>query len=401
MNPLVWLARGLRERGHSPVFLLTPHYAHRVEGLEWHPIGTEEDFLRMARDPDLWKPVKGTLRVAAAMVESMDTFQQAFHALGERFDLVVTTSFSFAASCVAEAAGIPRLMLHLQPVCVRSVGDFPIMGDELRFFHRAPAFVKRTLFGMADLLLNPLLLPSLNRFRKTLGLEPWQDFYREALMSGEGVGLLYPDWFAPPQPDWPQVVKQFGFPIPTEPPPELPAALATWIDAGEPPVVWTHGSANLHIEEFHRVAVAASADVNTRALLVSKVAPAIPLPAGMFHFPHVAFESLFPKCRAVVHHAGIGTTAKAFHAGIPQLAIPLAHDQFDNAARIERLGAGLRCRKSARSASAAFGRLIRSEEFTRSVAQCQALAQADKKLSNLCDFAEQLAGHVFDRPSIR
>ena len=29
-----------------------------------------------------------------------------------------------------------------------------------------------------------------------------------------------------------------------------------------------------------------------------------------------AFERLFPRCRAVVHHGGIGTTAKALHAGI-------------------------------------------------------------------------------------
>jgi UDP:flavonoid glycosyltransferase YjiC (YdhE family) len=42
----------------------------------------------------------------------------------------------------------------------------------------------------------------------------------------------------------------------------------------------------------------------------------------------------------MVHHGGIGTTAQALAAGIPQLVIPFSHDQPDNAARIERLGVG-------------------------------------------------------------
>jgi rhamnosyltransferase subunit B len=44
----------------------------------------------------------------------------------------------------------------------------------------------------------------------------------------------------------------------------------------------------------------------------------------------------------LVHHGGIGTTAQALRAGRPQLVIPMAHDQFDNAARVKRLGVGSR-----------------------------------------------------------
>jgi len=40
----------------------------------------------------------------------------------------------------------------------------------------------------------------------------------------------------------------------------------------------------------------------------------------------------------LVHHGGIGTSAQALTAGIPQLVVPFAHDQFDNAARLMRLG---------------------------------------------------------------
>jgi len=58
----------------------------------------------------------------------------------------------------------------------------------------------------------------------------------------------------------------------------------------------------------------------------------------------------------VVHHGGIGTTARALAAGTPQLVLPLAWDQPDNAARVRRLGAGsslgARHRSAARLAEA-------------------------------------------------
>jgi len=53
--------------------------------------------------------------------------------------------------------------------------------------------------------------------------------------------------------------------------------------------------------------------------------------------PHGA---LFPRAAAVVHHGGVGTTAQGLRAGCPALIVPHAHDQFDNAARVERLGLG-------------------------------------------------------------
>ena len=53
-----------------------------------------------------------------------------------------------------------------------------------------------------------------------------------------------------------------------------------------------------------------------------------------------SFLGLFPLCAAVVHHGGIGTVAKALTTGTPQLILPIAFDQFDNAARVMGLGVG-------------------------------------------------------------
>jgi rhamnosyltransferase subunit B len=49
---------------------------------------------------------------------------------------------------------------------------------------------------------------------------------------------------------------------------------------------------------------------------------------------------LLPAASALVHHGGIGSCAQALRAGIPQVMVPQAYDQFDNAMRVERLGVG-------------------------------------------------------------
>jgi rhamnosyltransferase subunit B len=59
-----------------------------------------------------------------------------------------------------------------------------------------------------------------------------------------------------------------------------------------------------------------------------------------------ALSRLLPYAKALVHHGGIGTVSQAFAAATPQLITPFAHDQFDNAARVERLGCGFQIHSS-------------------------------------------------------
>jgi hypothetical protein len=64
------------------------------------------------------------------------------------------------------------------------------------------------------------------------------------------------------------------------------------------------------------------------------------LPGGVRQFDYVPFSVVLPRCAALIHHGGIGTTAQAIAAGAPQLVVPTTHDQPDNAVRIRRLGLG-------------------------------------------------------------
>eukprot|EP00750_Incisomonas_marina_P017268 INCI20186.1.p1 GENE.INCI20186.1~~INCI20186.1.p1 ORF type:complete len:471 (-),score=63.73 INCI20186.1:134-1546(-) len=53
-----------------------------------------------------------------------------------------------------------------------------------------------------------------------------------------------------------------------------------------------------------------------------------------------AFDALFPRCCAVLHHGGSGTTATAAFHGLPQAVCPFMWDQFGWANTVHRLGLG-------------------------------------------------------------
>ena len=52
------------------------------------------------------------------------------------------------------------------------------------------------------------------------------------------------------------------------------------------------------------------------------------------------YDWLFPRCAAVVHHGGVGTTASGLRAGLPSILVPIVADQLLWAQRVEELGAG-------------------------------------------------------------
>ena len=116
-------------------------------------------------------------------------------------------------------------------------------------------------------------------------------------------------------------------------------ALATPLAAELRGLPWL--STALQSGDFFEVSAQAAARLGRRAvLLVGQDAAALsrcrsPDTIAVDYAPHAA---LFPRAAANVHHGGIGTTGQAMRAGKPMLVVPFAHDQPDNAWRVERLG---------------------------------------------------------------
>jgi rhamnosyltransferase subunit B len=115
--------------------------------------------------------------------------------------------------------------------------------------------------------------------------------------------------------------------------------LERFFGEGEPPIVFALGSSAVWIAgDFWEKAAAAAQRLGRRAILVTGPVTPAGLPEGVRAFPYVPYSSAFPRATAVVHQAGIGTLAQALRAGRPQLIVPVAFDQPDNARRAAALG---------------------------------------------------------------
>jgi rhamnosyltransferase subunit B len=118
------------------------------------------------------------------------------------------------------------------------------------------------------------------------------------------------------------------------------------------------------------------------------------LPEGAHHVAYAPFSSLLPRLSLLIHHGGIGTSAQTLAAGIPQIVVPFAHDQFDNAARLRRLGVSrtLRVTSSATDWSAAIRDLTQSTETQIRVAEiAERMTREPSGASAAADRLEALA----------
>ena len=165
------------------------------------------------------------------------------------------------ARIAQEKLGLPTATVHLQPTVIRSLVDHGMFG-KMRISSSQPMWFKRALFRFIDwAAIDRLLQRPLNDFRSIAGPAARRAGARSGwLHSPQCVIGFFPDWFAPPQPDWPPNVHLVGFPLwdgasdaPSARAP-LPDAAQEFLDAGEPPVIVTPGSAAATMQRlFHRV----------------------------------------------------------------------------------------------------------------------------------------------------
>jgi UDP:flavonoid glycosyltransferase YjiC (YdhE family) len=344
VHPFVGLGQALLARGHRATLATNVHFedlAKRV-GLDFVAVGDEALFREVTEDPDLWHPVRGFRLVVKATLLAM---RPIYELIASRYasdgTVVAAELTAYGARIAQEALGVPMVSVHNQPGVFRSATAVPAWPG-YRMARRLPVWGRRLLYRVADATwVDPLLAPTINAFRAELGLPPVQrilNWWNSSLCNL----CLFPDWFGAPQSDWPaQNIVTTGFPLFDEggqhpPDPEV----ERFLTACAPPVVFTAGSEMRHAHEFFEAAVDACRRLGRRGMLLSRHPEQVPesLPAEVRHFGYIPFSRLFPRVAAVVHHGGVGTAALALEAGLPQLVMPMAHDQPDNAERLERLG---------------------------------------------------------------
>jgi UDP:flavonoid glycosyltransferase YjiC (YdhE family) len=255
--------------------------------------------------------------------------------------VVIASSQTLGARVAHDALGVPLVHFHLSPMVFRS-SYRPARQPPLVLPNWLPRWVNRTSYWLADaLIFDPLLAGPLNALRRDLGLDPVSRPLQEWRHSPCLVLGLFPEWFAPPQPDWPSQTRLVGFPLhDAGAGGELPGPVKEFLEAGKAPVVITPSSEVRKSGAFFAEAVRACQALDQRALLITRFREQLPdkLPEGCCHADYLPFSEVLPRASLLLHHGGVGSAAQALAAGIPQLVVPLKNDQFDNAERLRALG---------------------------------------------------------------
>jgi len=400
VHPFVGLGLALKARGHTVRVIVNPFFGPLVEqaGLELIPLGKTSDYTDLAGNPELWNKLNGTkavLRGIAHFIRPIYSAVVANHVPGQT--VVVASTLALGARTAQDRHQIPTATVHLQPSVFRSYIDPPTLAG-MWLGKDVPRWIMALQWTIADrLVVDRILGPELNGLRKELGLGPVKHILRDYIHSPQRTIGMFPDWYAAPQADWPAHVSLSGFPLYDERGVSaLPADLRQFLDAGEKPIAFTFGSAMWHAHELLEQSAQACTLLNRRGVLLTRHREQVParLPPGVVHADFAPFGELLPRCAALVHHGGIGTASQGLAAGIPQLILPHAHDQLDNATRLQRLGVSRMIapeRYSAEAAANELGALLTSEDTARHCKSVAGRFAGDDVMKRNCDLIEAMA----------
>jgi len=345
--PYVGLGRALHARGHRVTLVASEDYRDLAaqNDFGFRPLVSAGENHELLDNPDFWHPLKGPRIGAQWGVRLLPRNYELFADLARDPDsLFIANPALLAARLVNEKFARPLVTPILQPWMIRSSTAPPVMPAGMTLPRWAPPPIPWLYWRGVDAVGAMLLGRPLNALRETLGLPPVRRVF-EWWLSPDLVLGMFPDWFGPPQADWPPQVRLTGFPdFGGRPDARLDDDLLAFCEADPDarPIAVTFGTGMMHAADLFRATRDACERLGVRAVFVSRYADQIPhpLPPAIRHVPHASFKQLFPRCAVVVHHGGVGTLARALAAGTPQLTLPIAFDQKDNSIRLERLGVG-------------------------------------------------------------
>ena len=401
VHPMLALGQGLQARGHPVTLLANPAWAELTQraGLAFEAVGDPADYRATVAHPKLWHPIDGfgvmwryLLRPALA-----PTYRRLAALAAQERCVVIANPVAMGARLAQEKLGLPLITAYTAATMLRTVHD-PMTLAQWRVPPWVPRGLRRTAWALLDRYkLEPLVRPALDTLRTELGLPALTEPVFGRWMHSPQAGVtLFPHWFAAAPPDWPPQVVQGGFTLFEGDAQAVPSEVQAFVEQGPAPVVFMPGTAAEAAAPFFAAAVQACQVTGQRGLLLGAVPPALKaqLPATLLAADYAPFAWLLPRARALVHHGGIGSAAQALRAGIPQLVVPQAYDQFDNAMRLERLGVGLTQPATPAGLKAmgpTLSRLLSEPRFAYACMECAPLARPEAAQAAVAALVEQFA----------
>jgi sterol 3beta-glucosyltransferase len=348
VQPYLALGKALRSLGHNATIVTTLDHAAlvRTHGLSVAilPVDVAAELQRVEASRALeGGGVLASFREFAAIAKrSARSLAQIGLETSRGADVIVTNfSTTLVADALAKNLGLPVFQAFNVPVSTTSTFPgalFPGLDFgplSRRLGHR---LTRTILWQTARSSANEACV-------EILGAKPaplWPGPYAGLLPGPVSYG--FSEAFLPHPSDWSDDVDITGFWFVDEPTTFTPPAdLVRFLDDGPEPVCVGFGSMSSEKpEEISTLVLEAAKAAGVRLVLLSGWAGLEPgaLSKDVLALSSIPHSWLYPRCRAVVHHGGAGTTAAAVRAGIPAVVVPFHGDQPFWASRVHHLGLG-------------------------------------------------------------
>lgn len=399
VHPMVGLGVALRSRGHDVRVISNPYFREVIEGagLAFESVSTAEEYERLTKLPGLWRPSKGLDLVfqhgALGVLDELYSIIERLYCPAET--VIAAHGLDLASRLAAEKLGAPVSSVVYAPIALPSNSSPPRFPVGLP--HRVtPAWLARLQVSAAErLLLKPRVVRPLNRRRRDLGMEPIAGSFFDWYYRVARPVSLFPDWFAADPGDWPNSTVTTCFPLwDGSDQQRLSDELESFLSEGDPPIVFTPGSANRQAEYFFQAAAEACQRLGRRGVLLTKYSEQVPagLPPSVRWFGFTPLGNLLPRAAAFVHHGGIGSCARGLAAGTPQVIQPFGFDQFDNSMRLRRLGVAAelpRNRFRGAALASVLDRLLSSSEVSEACRRSRERIAQSEGLAMACSVLEE------------
>jgi UDP:flavonoid glycosyltransferase YjiC (YdhE family) len=379
VQPYLALGQGLRRAGHDVRIIVDRTFTDLVHGtgLEISPVAADpagalaDDLAGIGTSPI--RLLGWARRHLRPMVRQ---YFADVRAASEGLDVLLFSVFNLAAQQLAELGGIRGLAAYLQPVTPTRAFPHPLVP-------RLPSWLpwrggaNRLGYGVAGSLVYSVMRRLIDEARReVLGLGPLpRGYYRSLVTSRAPILYGYSRHVLPRPADWGDWLHVTGYWFLTAdagwaPPREL----QEFLDAGPPPVYVGFGSmGESGTESSVTLAMEALRRAGARGILLgARGAPVTRMSGTVLVIPGAPHDWLFPRCAAVAHHGGAGTTAAGLRAGVPAVTVPFFADQFFWGWRLFDLGVGarpIRRRKLTAGRLATAIRQVTGDERMRSAAR--------------------------------
>jgi sterol 3beta-glucosyltransferase len=338
IQPLIALGVELRRHGHTVILASSAGFADVAArwGLEFRCAAPDlRDVIRriniaIITTPGLSYSTSGLQALGAPLAAALPEMYERLLDASKDVDVLVAGQMQPAARMVHERTGVP--FVSVQITALGSKGT--------------PAWRRAT-----EALVNPV--------RARAGLSPLADPMTTGIDSPQLALYAISRVVRPPQRVWPPHVHTTGYFFLDEPDWHPPAELDDFLAAGDPPIAITFGS-NM-IDDSDRIGCVVTEALrreNVRAIVQQGWSNLTvdgdgggdgdgdrggdpgrdPDRNRIFAADYIPHHWLFPRCRAIVHHGGAGTTAAVLRAGRPAIVVPHAFDQIGWAEVAHQLG---------------------------------------------------------------